>query len=148
MTNKSEASYRHVFLYINEHVFDMTCNSFMTDYELAMRNALRFVYPNAQFFACWFHFCQASRKKASMLRILPEISGEQQLRRMYYKFLCIPLLPSDKILEGFRLLSLEARAVNAVLFADFLTYFENQWLTRVSTFLFKVALCVDQFKSI
>lgn len=144
MTNKTEAIYRHVFMYIAENIFDMNCKSFMTDYETSMRNALHFVYPEAQLFACWFHFCQACRKRVSMLKMMPDISAEDQLRRLYYKFLCIPLLPAEKIVEAFRLLSLEARAVDIHLFSEFLLYFENQWIKKVSSFFL---FCFIKFRT-
>lgn len=65
MSRKTELVYRKVFQYIDSNIITLKCNSFMTDYETAMRNVLKKVSPYAELFACWFHFAQACRRQAS-----------------------------------------------------------------------------------
>ena len=47
---------RKFFQALKEKVFSTEGESIMTDFELAMRNALRTVYPNTALRTCWFHF--------------------------------------------------------------------------------------------
>lgn len=65
MSRKTQRAYEAVFDYINSHVLQINnIASFTTDYELAMRNALKKLFPNVQRFACYFHFCQAVKRRA------------------------------------------------------------------------------------
>lgn len=66
MSRKTEAAYKAVFKFINAKVMPLdNASSFTTDYERAMRNALRKLYPTAALFACYFHYCQALKRRAS-----------------------------------------------------------------------------------
>lgn len=58
MTHKTTAAYTHIFRHIHEELWSLDASMFMTDYELAMRNAIRGLFPNADHRCCWFHFCQ------------------------------------------------------------------------------------------
>lgn len=58
MTHKSQASYTHILRHIHEDLWALDAMMFMTDYEIAMRNALRSIFPDADHRCCWFHFCQ------------------------------------------------------------------------------------------
>lgn len=66
MSRKTEEAYIHLFEYLKT-ICDFQPISFMTDYEVAMRNALRTVFPEAQFYSCWFHFCQAVKRHGSQI---------------------------------------------------------------------------------
>lgn len=66
MSCKKQKCYEHVFKYIDEDICRLN-GTFMTDYEYAMRNALAIQYPQAKLRCCWFHFCQAVKKKAAKL---------------------------------------------------------------------------------
>lgn len=132
MNGKRQQLYRDIFLYIKENLIDFECNSFLTDYETGMRNALREIYPNVQLLACWFHYCQAIRKMIKKLHMTRKISTNKQIRSLYFKFLCISLLPADKIEEAFLQLKLQCNATDMTFFADFLKYYERQWLRKVS----------------
>lgn len=136
MSRKTTAAYLHLFKYINEHVMSLECSSFMSDFELAMRNALRTLFPHIDQYTCWFHFAQAIRRK---LNDLPELKSlvrtDKDARKLLYKFMAIPLLPADKIINGFQLLVGQSNDA----FTRFITYFENQWLKKVSCF--HISLC-------
>lgn len=56
MSRKTEEAYTHLFRYNEENVCHLRPTSCMTDFEFAMRNAIRTVYPNCTVYACWFHF--------------------------------------------------------------------------------------------
>lgn len=64
MTRRTEAAYRHAFQFINDELFELNCQSIMSDFEIGMRNALRAVVPGIKVTGCWFHFCQALRRYA------------------------------------------------------------------------------------
>ncbi|XP_046806253.1 uncharacterized protein LOC124419743 [Lucilia cuprina] len=62
MDKKTKKAYEGVFQYIKHNIFDMDPAVFITDYEHALRNSLRTVFPNARNVGCWFHYCQAIRR--------------------------------------------------------------------------------------
>lgn len=98
MTKKTRAAYEHVFNYINREVFPLDAKSFTTDYEIAIRNALKGLFPNADYTSCWFHFCQACKRRAASIDSFFEVTRrDPALCRIYYKLLCLPLLPSNDI---------------------------------------------------
>lgn len=134
MSRKSTNAYESVFQYIKKNIFDMDGYSFMTDYETSMRNALKNTFPLCKFYACWFHFCQAIKRRCEQdntLRLL--IKTDQHINKIYHKFLCLPLLPAADIPQGFEIIKIELNCLpGKKAFQDFLKYFRNQWLKRVS----------------
>ncbi|KAI8120074.1 hypothetical protein CVS40_8612 [Lucilia cuprina] len=48
MDKKTKKAYEGVFQYIKHNIFDMDPAVFITDYEHALRNSLRTVFPNAR----------------------------------------------------------------------------------------------------
>lgn len=64
MSRKSTDSYTAAFNYINDNIFELNAASFMTDYECGMRTALAL---SAELRDCWFHYCQAIRRKCSKI---------------------------------------------------------------------------------
>lgn len=105
----------------------------MTDYERAMRQALRKLYPQAKLNACWFHFCQAVRRNANAIPgFVTSIRSSGASMEIYGKFLCLPLLPAHLINDAFNTLKEEAIAFDADLFNRFLSYYEKHWIRLVN----------------
>lgn len=135
MTRKTEECYRHIFKYIDKYIISLQCKSFMSDFELPMRNALKSVYPNAEYNTCWFHLTQAAKKNMSKLSTLSKlIRRDEEARTIYKKLLALPLLPADLIVDAFHKLKTLALS-KFKQFKTFLAYFERQWLQRVIVFL-------------
>lgn len=133
MSRKTTKSYEHVFKYIKNHILDMNCKSITTDFERAMRKALRNLYPNVTYVNCWFHFCQAAKKRAMQTpQLIPYIRQNREAEELYYKLLSLPLLPACHIASQFRRLKVLALANHRAVFSDFLSYFESQWIVKVS----------------
>lgn len=110
----------------------MTCHSITTDFERAMRAALRDLYPNSKFVHCWFHFTQAAKKRAMQTpQLIPYIRKNREAEEIYFKLLSLPLLPAHHIREEFQRLKVIARARHRAVFADFLSYYERQWMDQV-----------------
>lgn len=132
MTRRTEAAYKAVFKYINEHVMPLECYMFMTDFELALRNGLKCVAPNALLRLCWFHFTQACKRCARSLEELIPLIKSGEGKDIYYRLLCLPLLPSDKIDAAFAELKQRALDLHPTAFKRFLKYYEKQWLKNVT----------------
>lgn len=135
MSHKSEKAYKGGFKFLDEHVMTLQCESFMTDYERAMRNGLASVSPKAKLTSCWFHFCQACKRQASKLPdLINEIHTNEAAEKAYYELLTLPLLPAKEIRKAFETIKLRLLTLGTPHFDVFLAYYEKQWLIRVSNF--------------
>lgn len=128
MSRKTKRAYTAVFKYIHENIIPLTCKSFMTDYEKAMRAGLLDVLPNGTATACVFHFKQAAKRNARKSPALIKfLNSTPNAKRLYYKLLSLPLLPAVEIANAFAELKKQALDMNKV-FSTFLNYFEQQWI--------------------
>lgn len=133
MSKRTKRAYEHIFNYIKSHIFDLKCASIMTDFERAMRNALACVYPDVKLLTCWFHFTQAAKKRAMQTpQLIPYLYTNKEAREIYYKLLSLPLLPPEYIADEFRKLKVLALANHRAYFAEFIQYFEKQWINENS----------------
>lgn len=120
MTKKSEEAYRAVFEFVNENVMSLECKEFMSDYETALRNAFQSVVPNAKLTACFFHFCQACKRNAAKLpNLMKLVRTNPTAEALYYKLLCLPLLPANLIGPAFNMLKSEAFELDRKAFEPF-----------------------------
>lgn len=139
MSKKSTACYDHALSYFDKKIFGLNCMSFTTDYEKAMRNALKKLFPDASFVNCYFHYTQAVKKKAwsteAMHRLL---STNEDILFIYHRMQCLPLLPAEHIPACFNELQDEAFADEKFrkILKPFFTYYHNQWIVKVTCFFF------------
>lgn len=140
MTRKTQAAYEHALRYVHENVFSLQCGAMITDYECAMRQAIRKVVPNIKLLGCWFHYAQAIRRKvASISDLFDLIRTTEKARDIYYKIICLALLPHDRIERAFNEIALEALQLSKA-FTPLIKYFQKQWLERVGPKNFSVFL--------
>lgn len=126
-------AYEHAFNFFEKNVFKLSeAASFTTDYELAMRGALKKINPTAKMVACQFHFAQACKKRAAQLGLQGPIRSNGKMQSIYYRLLSLPLLPARFILPAFTELRAEARKIKCREFQSFLAYFNRQWISKVS----------------
>lgn len=129
MSRKTEECYKHLFVTLKK-TFPLNGKSFMTDFELAIRNALRSVYPEVSQYTCWFHFCQAAKRKCSKFpSFVNDIKNNENIKKAYYKLLALPLLPPNHIVSCFQMVKSELTDVKSA--KKFLDYFDKQWLKQV-----------------
>lgn len=137
MSSKTEHCYTSLFQYINNNIFDMDCQAVLTDYENAMRNAVKSVCTSAQKDQCWFHYCQALKRAAARMRnFFNFIKSNSSANKIYHKFMALPLLPRDKIEEGVITIDAEISGLDMNdQFKEFRQYYRRQWLNRVSSLI-------------
>lgn len=132
MSDKCADTYKKVFMYIESNVFKLRPAHFMTDFETGMRKAIRECYPDVILHGCWYHFCAAVRRKLlsfNLYQLIVEIPTAMVLYRM---LICLPLLPHEFILEGYRIIKEEAKAKKLYKqFSPLFKYFESFWLELV-----------------
>lgn len=145
MSSKRQKCYEHVLLYIKSNVMSLDGKMMMTDYEKAMRNAIRGEYPNVDQRNCWFHFCQAVKRNASKnAGFIHLIQSSRNERTIYYKLMCLPLLPVEHIEGAFNRLVDSYSGCDAG-FKKFLDYYRNQWIIKVIEFDLSISLNANCF---
>lgn len=104
---------------------------FITDFETAMRNALRKRYPKSKQSGCEFHFAQAVRKRSRKIKGFDEfLRMNDAARKVYYKLMYLPLLPANMIDSNFDILRKKAKDIDEVKFAPFIKYYYRQWIKK------------------
>lgn len=120
--------------YIDDSIFKFNAQSFMLDYETALRKSLTTCFPQVALKGCWFHYCQAIRRKitTNFKSLMPLIRGNKQLSLCYHKLLALPLLPAYAIPDVAGKIESDVKiCVKNDSFDDFLRYFKKQWLQKV-----------------
>lgn len=132
MTKKTTSCYTAVFNFIEKEIFPLYPAEFMTDFEAGLRKALVNVYPNARIRGCWFHYCDALRKKSralGMYRLIRQCSNAKMIMKMLKS---LPLLPSHNFQEGYdQIKSLSHELELLGNFKQFFLYFESYWIAQV-----------------
>lgn len=135
MTNKTTEAYQEVFAFIEDKLqFKLEPSLCMTDYEEALRSAVRNYWPACDLRGCQFHYKQAVQRKCKADPTLKELLKKSPVARKIKKMLMnIVLLPADKTLEGYKIIQnfAKKKKMNGQ-FADLFLYFERQWLRQVS----------------
>lgn len=132
MDRKTEKAYKAVFNFIDAKIFDLTgTKRFYTDFEMAIRNALKKKYKHSKFSTCHFHFAQAVRKRATQINgFIDFITENDAARKIYYKLIYLPLLPPENIDAIFHTLRIQAFQLNKAAFEQIFQYYDRQWIKK------------------
>lgn len=130
MTRKTAECYDAVYKYIEENIFQLERDQFMTDYEEGMRSAISNHWKGVEIRGCWFHLCRALWRRACKLgmsrKYLQKNSDAMQILK---RLMCLPLVPANRIDEGFRTIKSFARKKKlSTRYSKFFVYFERYWL--------------------
>lgn len=142
MSNRTTKAYQSVFEYIHKNILPLHGKGIITDFEQALRNALKDVVPETPLYGCWFHHCQALRRKvASIPELFEIIRKEAKAAEFYRKMQCLALLPADKIKDAFDQLAYDALQIYPE-FGKFVDYYDKQWIRKITPVGFSVFLMV------
>lgn len=132
MSNRTSACYQAVFKFIENYGFKLQPGEIMTDFETGLRHAIRIKYPNIQLRGCWFHYCQAIRKRLLMYKLGKLIKSDDQAFVIKRQIMNLPLLPPEHFLEGYRQIkSLIEKNGWKKNFEEFIAYFDRYWIKQV-----------------
>lgn len=138
MSRKSTNAYLSVLKYVHENLIPIAGAGIIIDFEKAERLAISKLNSGITILGCWFHFCQALRRKlASMGELFELVRKDERAKTIFSQFQCLPLLPSAVIEETFKELAKKALRVST-LFATFIDYFDREWIKIVKPKHFSV----------
>lgn len=135
MTHRNAQLYKEIFSFLRDEL-SLTPTKVMSDYERAIRLAVKDVWPRSSISGCNFHFCQALRRRVATKH--PEI-----VRLMRYKnsakvalrmFMRLSLLPNEKdIKKGIKAIELYQKHFKIENeFLPFNNYFKKFWIKDIT----------------
>lgn len=142
MSCRTTDAYVHALNYLHTNVLPLCAKGIISDFELALRNALRKVVPETPLISCWFHHCQCLRRNiASNSELFKLIRSDKKAFEFYRTFQCLALLPDTKIENAFVQVAHEALK-SFPQFESFVRYYEKQWIKQETPSNYSVFLKV------
>ncbi|XP_049886598.1 uncharacterized protein LOC126381107 [Pectinophora gossypiella] len=137
LPNKTEKTYEIMLRLIKSQIPDWTPKTFILDYEKAVMQAIKSVFPNTPISGCYFHFSRCLWRKAKKLGI----HKSKLIKKHIRKCTALALLPRHAVDDAF--LHIMARSPNNDQVTKFNDYFVETWLTETAFFHDKWC-CYDQ----
>ncbi|CAI6369645.1 unnamed protein product [Macrosiphum euphorbiae] len=140
METKSRNWYQCVMDYMKNNLFpNLSPSLIMTDFEPALRDALSSSVgvEGTRVLGCWFHHNQAVWKKMKSLNYLETVNSNTYALKTLQILMCLPLLPSAEIEQGFLLTKAYAIHHNVPL-TNLFEYYQNYWIRRVGVNIISV----------
>lgn len=136
MESRCTKSYTQVFQYIEKNLLNLKPVTIHTDYEASLLKALRNVYPAAKLVGCWFHYCQAIRRRLGRNKgrnFFVDLKKNSNAYKIFRKLLDLPLLPAKNIAKGFSIIQDEVKEKNLGNFFNHIyAYFKSYWIPKVT----------------
>lgn len=138
MSQKTTKAYMNVLQYVHDNLLPIDGSGIIIDFEKAERLAISKLNTGINILGCWFHFCQALRRKmASIAELFALVRKEEKAKDIFSQFQCLPLLPYAIIESTFKDLAKKALRVST-LFSIFIDYFNREWIKIVKPIHFSV----------
>lgn len=138
MSRKTTKAYFNALKYVHENLIPIAGAGIIVDFERAERLAISKLNTGILIYGCWFHFCQAIRRKLASMGVLFEfVRNNEHAKTIFLQFQCLALLPADVIEDTFKVLAKKALKLST-LFAQFVDYFDKEWIKVVKPKHFSV----------
>ncbi|XP_066596444.1 uncharacterized protein [Prorops nasuta] len=151
MSGRTEIEYIRLFRYLKDSVLkDLNVSKIISDYEFALQNAIKTVFPHCTLMGCYFHYVYNVRKYAKKLKIYSILKGKSvkvHIKGIFLlrKLFNLPLLPSSYIKTGFEIIKNNINASNdlkeIVQFIKLIRYIEDFWMKKVDANVLSVFQC-------
>lgn len=128
LPNKSQETYTRMFNLLKDRL-GLKIELFKCDFEIAIINGVKEVFPSALISGCYYHYNRAVWKQAKKLKITATMENRELVR------MCanLPLLPKEKIQSAW--VSLEALFPQSPKMIKFQKYFSKQWMSLCAPFV-------------
>lgn len=97
LENKKQTTYEQLFKIIKNILGLDNITTVMVDYEKAIHNALRTVFPNIQVKGCWFHFTQAILRNLGSVGLKSKYKNNLEFRLIIQHLFNLALIPLEEI---------------------------------------------------
>lgn len=122
MSNRKKETYEILFRLVKSQINDWNPTSFTSDFEEAAMSAMRTIFPEISIHGCYYHFNNAIWRKGRELNL----TKHKTLRRQVALSAVLPLLPEERIFEGWFYIASESPDDSQS--EKFRQYMLSQWL--------------------
>ena len=134
LPNKTRETYERVFELLKQKCADLDIEfhptSVMSDFELAIIQAIQLAFPQTIPKGCYFHFCQCLTRQVQALGMQVRYREEQEIRTFIRKTAALAFVPVRYIRLAWQAIKAEAPNEPGTCIADFIAYFEQTWLVE------------------
>lgn len=140
MSNKKQESYEMVLNCLKvktiEKGFVLNPQIIHCDYELAIINTNKKLFPTSRIVGCFFHYCQAQMKYLNDNGLKTKYSNDSTFRSWIRKFQALALLKPESIQETFEEIVNEGYQMNLVddNVRKYLDYHQQTWSGENATY--------------
>ncbi|KAJ8665880.1 hypothetical protein QAD02_007542 [Eretmocerus hayati] len=140
MSRRRTEDYRAVMQAIKRICPGLKPKKIITDYEKALRKALRLEFKGVTLIACYFHFCQALFRQGKKKKIAIRSNRTKQPEKhlILRRFMALALLPSDKIQDALDFIIDDCKYYHGDYFDRFIKYFNDEYMKVVTAKGFSV----------
>ena len=110
MSGRKECLYQAIYLKLKELSPTFQPQVVMADYETAIGNATKEVFPAVRITGCRFHYGQALLRKLKAVGLQTEYINDPQIKKCDQKLIAMCLLPADLVQEEVDKLKLKEEA--------------------------------------
>ena len=98
----------------------------LTDFELAIIQAVELTFPTTEVKGCFFHFAQALSRKISILGLQPAYRQNQDVSKFVRQTVALAFVPRRFVHLAWQAIKVTAPAIDKM--DEFVAYFEETWL--------------------
>ncbi|XP_065645522.1 uncharacterized protein LOC136075993 [Hydra vulgaris] len=144
MTGRKEGLYLHVFKKVHELSTILAPQIVMADYEIAIGNPAKAVFPNIRVTGCIFYYAHAIFKKIRAIGLQVEYTRNNNpiIRKWCRKFISMCLFPPNLVRPEVDKLKAEANHHSVIAVKQkmkkFVQYYERYWMLQRSLEMFSV----------
>lgn len=128
MERKTTQAYELVFRCLNRYLRGTEIKKSFTDYEYAVINAVKLVFPQCEIRGCFFHFSKAVSRRAEKLGLYKLANDTNTIKCGINYATTLALLPADLISEGIAVV--EGKLTNSLRCRNFISYLKRQWSNK------------------
>ena len=100
----------------------------LTDFKLAIIQAVELTFPTTEVKGCFFHFAQALNRKISTLGLQPAYRQNQDVNKFVRQTVALAFVPRRFIRLAWQAIKVTAPAIDKM--DEFVAYFEETWLVE------------------
>ncbi|XP_057335727.1 uncharacterized protein LOC130674419 [Microplitis mediator] len=132
MSNKGKDCYSKIFEFIKSHFPSFNPESYMSDFEIGLHNAVEAAFPGIVAKHCYFHYAQAIIKKSNELGLINKSlttpSSDPDIYAVVKQLIALALLPPGLVLLTYHKMKANVNSCFGNHFEAIFTYYENFWL--------------------
>lgn len=128
LQKKEADTYVEALQHIRNNCFNKNLKRVLTDFESSLMIAVNTVFKDTTIKGCWFHYCQAIKKKLFSFGLKSQYTSDWDFRFWIKRFLVLPLMPLEKIQQSMEIIFDKIPLVSDNKQIKFLHYYIKQWL--------------------